>query len=50
MDDIGNRFDAIRRFAHSNFVAHDDIWMRFDMMVDHLRTETLERLQIVGDK
>ena len=34
-----NRFDNIRRFAHDNFLAHDDVWMRFDMLVDKLRED-----------
>jgi len=34
------RFDNIRKFAHDNFVAHDDVWVRFDMLVDQLRIDT----------
>lgn len=33
------RFDNIRKFAHDNFVAHDDVWIRFDMLVDQLRVD-----------
>jgi len=38
-ENYDNRFDNIRRFAHDNFFAHDDVWMRFDMLVDKLRED-----------
>jgi hypothetical protein len=37
---LDSRFDNLRRFARDNFVAHDDIRMRFDMLVDQLRIDS----------
>jgi len=39
-----NRFDNIRKFVHENFIAHDDIWMRFDMLVDQLREDVKKEM------
>jgi hypothetical protein len=37
---LDRRFDNIRKFARDNFVAHDDVRTRFDMLVDQLRIDS----------